>query len=103
MRLLFALRRMNEINQSINQSINLTHSSDFIKKQQDKGHYTGTFVILDIQKAFDIVSHKILLDKLRAIGEGLTKCSELHVTCDGCVHGSESDVRYLGISSDQMI
>ena len=33
----------------------------------------------------------------------LTKCSELHVTCDGCVIGSESEVAYLGTILDQTI
>ena len=37
----------------------LIHLSDFIRKQQDKGHNTG-MVILDLQKAFDTVNHKIL-------------------------------------------
>ena len=31
----------------------------------------------------------------------LTKCSELHVTCDGCVIDSESEVTYLGTILDQ--
>ena len=45
----------------------LIHLSDHILKQQDKGQYTG-MVILDLQKAFDTVNHKILTSKLRAMG-----------------------------------
>ena len=33
----------------------------------------------------------------------LTICSELHVTCDGCVIGSESEVTYLGTILDQTL
>ena len=47
----------------------LIHLSDFIRKQQDKGRYTG-MVILVLQKAFDTANYKILLDKLRAMGVG---------------------------------
>ena len=39
------------------------------KKNQDKGQYTG-MVILDLQKAFNTVNHKILISKLRAMGVG---------------------------------
>ena len=45
----------------------LIHLSDFIRKQQDKGYYTG-MVILDLQKAFDTLNHKILL--LKITGDG---------------------------------
>ena len=33
----------------------------------------------------------------------LTICSELHITCDGCVIGSESEVTYLGTILDQTL
>ena len=45
----------------------LIHLLDHILKQQDKGQYTG-MVILDLQKAFDTVNHKIVTSKLRAMG-----------------------------------
>ena len=47
----------------------LIHLSDHILKNQDNGQYPG-MVILDLQKAFDTVNHKILISKLRAMGVG---------------------------------
>ena len=47
----------------------LIHLIDFIKQEGDNGKYTG-MVLLDLQKAFDTVNHKILLQKLNAIGLG---------------------------------
>ena len=38
-----------------------------ILNNQDKGKYTG-MVVIDLQKAFDTINHKILLTKLRALG-----------------------------------
>ena len=45
----------------------LIHLSDYILNNQDKGEYTG-MVVIDLQKAFDTVNHKILLSKLQALG-----------------------------------
>jgi len=45
----------------------LIHLTDHIRKEFDKGNYTG-MIMLDLQKAFDTVDHKILLTKLGAMG-----------------------------------
>ena len=45
----------------------LTHLSDFIRFKMDEGQMVG-MVLLDLQKAFDTVNHRILLMKLEAIG-----------------------------------
>jgi hypothetical protein len=45
----------------------LIHLTDHIRSQTSKGLYTG-MVLLDLQKAFDTVDHKILCRKLKAMG-----------------------------------
>ena len=59
----------------------LIHLSDYIRKEWDKGNYTG-MVVLDLQKAFDTVNHTILLGKLRAVGlaESSIKWFDSYVT-----------------------
>ena len=47
--------------------IALTHFTDAILEQMDKGQLTGA-VFLDLSKAFDTVDHTILFSKLCAIG-----------------------------------
>ncbi len=45
----------------------LSYLADYVRKDIDKGNYTG-MVMLDLQKAFHTVDHKILLTKLSALG-----------------------------------
>ena len=45
----------------------LTHLTDQIRFQMDRGFYTG-MVMIDSQKTFDTVDHDILLQKLKALG-----------------------------------
>lgn len=45
----------------------LIHLTDFIRMDMGKGHVVG-MVLLDLQKAFEIVDHAILLMKLRSAG-----------------------------------
>ena len=46
---------------------------DFIRSNTSRGLFTGMFM-LDFQKAFDTVDHKILCDKLQVLGILYTDC-----------------------------
>ncbi len=47
----------------------LIYLTDYIRSQMAKGKYTG-MVLLDLEKAFDIVVHEILTNKLKVMGIG---------------------------------
>ena len=49
----------------------LTYLGDKIRFNLDKGNFTGV-ILLDLQKAFDTVDHKILISKLKAAGANNT-------------------------------
>ena len=54
----------------------IMHLTDHIKSKSEEGMMTG-MLLLDLQKAFDCVNHKILLHKLEAMGFGKTAISWL--------------------------
>ena len=55
----------------------LIHLLDHIKMKNAKGLYTG--ILLDLQKAFDTVDHKILCNKLQLMGIRSTKWFESYL------------------------
>lgn len=57
----------------------LIHLFDHIKKQTSKGLFTG-MVMIDLQKAFDTVDHRILCHKLRSMGVQEVKWFESYLT-----------------------
>ena len=65
------------------------------KKNQDKGQYTG-MVILDLQKEFDTVNHKILISKLRAMGVGQAALKWF----DSYLGGRKQTVEISGVFSE---
>ena len=75
----------------------LIHLSDYIRKEWDKGNYTG-MVVLDLQKAFDTVNHTILLGKLRAVGlaESSIKWFDSYLTAETRLLTLTGCIRSLG-------
>ena len=56
----------------------LIHLFDHLKCQSTNGLYTG-MIMLDLQKAFDTVDHRILCDKLKAMGVQNVRWFELYL------------------------
>ena len=50
----------------------MSHLTDHIKFQMDKGHFVG-MTLLDLQKAFGTVDHRILLMNFEALGLSLRR------------------------------
>ena len=73
----------------------IIHLSDHILTNQDKGQYTG-MDILDLQKAFDTVNHKILISKLRAMDVGQAALKWF----DSYLGGREQTVEISGVFSE---
>ena len=57
----------------------LIHLLDHIKMKNAKGLYTG-MILLDFQKAFDTVDHKILCNKLKFMGIASTEWFESYLS-----------------------
>ena len=57
----------------------LIYLQDYIRDQIGEGNYTG-MILLDIQKAFDSVNHKILCKKLKALGVKSTQWFESYLS-----------------------
>jgi hypothetical protein len=53
--------------------------SDYIKGEVSKGNYLG-MVLIDLQKAFDMVNHSILYEKLSLAGIKLTDWFRLYLS-----------------------
>lgn len=75
----------------------LIHLLDHIKSQTAQGLYTG-MIMLDLQKAFDTVDHRILCKKLQTMGVLSIKWFESYLTDRQqkvSANGTESD--FLGV------
>ena len=79
--------------------------TDIIKKETEKGNYTGV-ILLDLQKAFDTVNHQILCQKLTAIGlnPSAVKWFESYLNDrmqSVAINGTVSDLKYVSCGVPQ--